>query len=216
MLPLGVFLTRRATADRGLFEFESILQPLKRIFKFKDRNGIDYKFLSDYNNEKLIDAINNYVTLDHDETIRFKAIELLHARGLSTPDLRTNGLNIHKDFDTTEAIKKDYEEHAKFAWVMYIIGAVLLVLFFVFKNNKLPSLASPSIQLSIISLVLYVVYLIKSIINTFQFYTHIRRKQKKPKILPLILGLPFYFMTYLFLNQKMKDDLKVNCLESLK
>lgn len=35
MLPLGVFLTKRATADRGLFEFDHIVEPIKKLFKVK-------------------------------------------------------------------------------------------------------------------------------------------------------------------------------------
>jgi lipopolysaccharide export system permease protein len=50
----------------------------------------------------------------------------------------------------------------------------------------------------------------------FQFYNHINKNHKKPNILRLIIGLPFYFISHLFLNEKMKGDLKVNCLESLK
>jgi lipopolysaccharide export system permease protein len=38
MLPLGYYLTKRATADRGIFEFDHILEPLKRLFKIKTKN----------------------------------------------------------------------------------------------------------------------------------------------------------------------------------
>ncbi len=216
MLPLGVFLTRRATADRGLFEFGNVLEPLKKALKIKDKNGIDYKFLSDYKNDELIDVINNYDTLEHPKDIRYHAIEVLNSRGLSTDDLKENGLSISENYNTSEAIQTNYNEHSKFAIVLYIISVVLLVLFFVFKNNELLPLATASIQLSIVSLVLYAIYFIKSILNSFQFYNHIGKKHKKPNVLHLILGLPFYFITYLFLNEKMKGDLKANCLESLK
>lgn len=216
MFPLGVFLTKRATADRGLFEFGNVLEPLKKAFKIKEKNSIDYKFLSDHKNDELVDIINNYNTLGHQEDIRYHAIEVLKTRGILTDELREKGLNISEDYDTSEAIRTNYSEHSKFALTLYIIGIVLLILFFVFKNNKLPSLTSPSIQLSIVALVLYSIYYIKSIVNTFQFYNHIDKKQKKPNVFLLILGLPFYFITYLFLNEKMKSDLKANCLESLK
>lgn len=36
MLPLSIFLTKRATADRGIFDFDGITVPLKRFFKFKN------------------------------------------------------------------------------------------------------------------------------------------------------------------------------------
>ena len=216
MLPLGVFLTRRATADRGLFDFGSVIDPLKKIFKIKEKDTIDFKFLSEYNNEELVNTINNYDTLGHDEAIQFKAFEVLKSRDLSTSNLKAIGLNINASYNTSETIKTNYNEHSKFAITLYIIGVVLLVLFFVFKNNKLTPLATASIQLSIVSFVLYVIYFIKSIINAFQFYNHINKKQNTPNIFLLILGLPFYFITYLFLNEKMNTDLKVNCLESLK
>ncbi len=216
MLPLSIFLTKRATADRGLFDFSSISEPFKKIFKIKEKDSVDYKYLLDYTNEELVDTINNYESLGHNETTRYKAIETLKARDFSTSDLRASGINIDKNYDTSETIKQDYIDHSKFALVLYIIGVALLILFFVFKNNKLLPLATASIQLSIISLVLYVVYYIKSIINTFQFYNHINKKQNKPNVFLLILGLPFYFVAYLFLNEKMKSDLKANCLESLK
>ena len=216
MFPLGLFLTKRATADRGLFEFGNVLEPLKKALKIKEKNSIDYKFLLDHENDELLDVINNYDTLGHQEDIRYHAIQLLNSRGVQTDELRNNGLHISETYDTSEAIKKNYNEHSKFAIVLYTISLILLVLFFVLKNNKLPSVATPSIQLSFVALVLFIIYYLKSIINMFQFYNHINKNHKKPNILRLIIGLPFYFISHLFLNEKMKGDLKVNCLESLK
>ena len=216
MFPLGLFLTKRATADRGLFEFGNVLEPLKKALKIKEKNSIDYKFLLDHENDELLDVINNYDTLGHQEDIRYHAIQLLNSRGIQTDELRNNGVHISETYDTSEAIKKNYNEHSKFAIVLYTISLILLVLFFVLKNNKLPSVATPSIQLSFVALVLFIIYYLKSIINMFQFYNHINKNHKKPNILRLIIGLPFYFISHLFLNEKMKGDLKVNCLESLK
>ena len=216
MFPLGFFLTKRATADRGLFEFGNVLEPLKKALKIKEKDSIDYKFLLDHENDELLDVINNYDTLGHQEDIKYHAIELLNSRGVQTDELRKNGLHISENYDTSEAIKKNYNEHSKFALVLYTVSLILLVLFFVLKNNKLPSVASPSIQLSFVALVLFIIYYIKSIINMFQFYNHINKNHKKPNIFRLIIGLPFYFISHIFLNEKMKGDLKVNCLESLK
>ena len=50
MLPLGIYLTKRATADRGLFEFDHILEPIKKILKIKDKEDVK-------NKSKLPDAI---------------------------------------------------------------------------------------------------------------------------------------------------------------
>ncbi|GAA4945793.1 hypothetical protein GCM10023314_18790 [Algibacter agarivorans] len=216
MLPLGVFLTKRATADRGLFEFDGIMEPLKRAFKIKEKDTVDYKFLYNYNNSELIDVINKYNTLGHEETSRYEAIKVLNSRGISITQFQENGIHINKSYEASEAIKTNYKDHAKFAITLYSIGVILLVLFFVFKNNKLLPLATASIQLSIVSFVLFIIYFTKSFINASQFYNHINKKHKKPKLFLLLLGLPLYMFTYIFLNEKIKEDLKLNCLESLK
>ncbi|WP_347709806.1 LptF/LptG family permease [Jejuia spongiicola] len=131
----------------------------------------------------------------------------------SKPNLVSEDVNIN-----TEAKKsrKDYNAHSKFAIILYGIGVVLLVLFFVFKNNKMPSLQSASIQLSIVALFLFIIYYLKSILNLNNFYNHIDKKEKKPSIILLIIGLPLYMIVYPFLNVKIKEDLKQNCLDSLK
>lgn len=216
MLPLGVFLTRRATADKGIFEFDNVIEPLKKLFNLKEKNNLNYLFLASYKNEALINVIHNYETLGFEENSRFEAIQVLNNRGITTNQLREEGLEINTKFETTKRISKDYNDHSKFTITLYSIGIVLLILHFVFKNNKLPSLASASIQLSITSLVLFIIYYIKSLINTFNFYAHIENKDKKPNLFLIILGLPFYFISHIFLKDKMKEDLKQNCLDSLK
>jgi len=216
MLPLGVFLTRRATADKGIFEFDNVIEPLKKLFNLKEKDSLNYLFLASYKNEALINVIQNYESLGFEENSRYEAIQVLNNRGITTNKLREDGLLINTNFETTKRISKDYNDYSKFTIVLYSIGTVLLLLHFVFKNNKLPSLASASIQLSITSLVLFIIYYIKSLVNTFGFYAHIDNKGKKPNLFLVILGIPFYFITHIFLKDKIKEDLKQNCLDSLK
>ncbi len=216
MLPLGIFLTKRATADKGLFEFDSILEPLKKVFNIKEKDSVSYTFLNAYKNEELLNVIANYETLNLDESTRFEALNLLNKRGITTKKLREQGLCLDANFDTSERIAKDYKDHSNFAISLYCVGVVLLILHFVFKNNKLPSLATASIQLSFASLFLFVIYYIKSLVNVFNFYKHLKNKDKQPNLFLLIIGFPLYFITHVFLNVKMKEDLKRNCLDSLK
>ncbi|WP_445731958.1 LptF/LptG family permease [Mariniflexile sp.] len=216
MLPLGIFLTRRATADKGLFEFDNLIEPIKKVFNIKEKDSVDYTFLSSYNKEELIDVINTYKTLGLLENSRYEAIHILNSRGISTNQLREEGLVISPAYTTSESVYKDYKAHEKFAITLYAVGIVLLVLHFVFKNNKLPSLASASIQISLVSLFLFIVYYVKSILNTSTFYNHIRKKEKKPNLFLLIIGIPLYFIAYIYIRAKMKEDLRQNCLDSLK
>jgi lipopolysaccharide export system permease protein len=217
MLPLGFYLTKRATADKGLFEIGNITEPLKKLFNIKEKDVIDYKFLGTYKNDRLIDVVQNYEALNHDENVRFEALRILNERGQSIEDLQKAGsISIDDAYYQSEKISKNYIDHSKFAIFLFGAGAVLLVLFFVFKNNKLPALESASIQLSIVSFVLYIIYYIKSMVNLNQFYSFIKQKTKQPHIAFIILGLPFYMIAYPLLNIKLKEDLKRFCLDSLK
>ncbi|TGV04625.1 LptF/LptG family permease [Flavivirga rizhaonensis] len=216
MLPLGVFLTKRATEDRGIFELGNIIEPLKKVLNIKEKDAVDYKFLSPYKNEELYNLINNYETLGHDENIRYEAIKLLNSRGLSIKQIRENGVHIDDDYDVSEHIAKKYKNQAKFAIISYSIGAVLLILYFICNNNKLPSLASILIKISIGAFILFAFYYVRLLISTFKFYTHIKKKDKKPDFLLLLIGLPLYIISFAFLNVKIKEDLKLNCLNSLK
>jgi lipopolysaccharide export system permease protein len=211
MLPLGIFLTKRATEDKGLFDFDSVLVPLKNMFNIKEKDSVDYKFLSSYTNEKLINVVTRNI-----DSNQYEALKVLNKRGVYANELRESGLSIDESYDVSEHVSKNYKEHSKFASVLYSIGFILLVLFFVFKNNKLPSLQSASIQLSIVALCLFVIYYFKSILNLFNFYSHINKKEKRPHFIFLLLGLPLYMIIHFFLKSKIKEDLKQNCLENLK
>ncbi|MFD1613499.1 LptF/LptG family permease [Gelatiniphilus marinus] len=216
MLPLGVFLTKRATDDKGLFEMGNIIEPLKKIFNIKAKDSVNYKFLSAYKNEELIHVIKNFDSLGHEKNTAFEALKILNSRGVKIGELRNENVLIDNTFDASKNIFANYKTHSKFAITLYGIGVVLLVLFFVFKNNKMPSLQSASIQLSAVSLFLFIIYYLKSILNLNRFYSHINKKEKSPNSILLILGTPLYMLLYPFLNVKINEDLKQNFLYSLK
>jgi lipopolysaccharide export system permease protein len=212
---LGIIFTKRATEDRGLYEMDHIIEPIKNMLNIKEKEAIDYRFLYKFTNDRLIDVINNYEALGHHESVCYEAIKLLNERGTTTKEL-SGSIKFNNDYSKSQTLFRDFNDHSKFSIVLYSIGVVLLVLYFVFRNNKLPSLASFSIQFSLISLFLFVIYYLKSILNLKQFLKHINRKLSIPHILLLILGLPLYFFTYPFMKSKIKEDLKQNCLDFLK
>lgn len=216
MLPLGIYLTKRATADRGLFEVGNILEPLKKVFNIKLTDSVDYKFLSSYSEDELLNVIRNYKALGHEEPIRYEALTILNQKGKSISDIRDSGIPINGAYDKSKKTVKKYINYSKSAIILYSIGAVLLILFFVLKNNKLPSVGSVSLKLSLGLFILYIVYYVKSLLKLFSFYKNLIKPLKKPNSVLLIIGLPLYFIAYPFLNVKIKEDKKQNCLDSLK
>jgi lipopolysaccharide export system permease protein len=212
MLPLGIYLTKRATADRDLFD----LEPLKKVFNIKLNNSVDYKFLSSYSEEELLDVISNYDALGHDESVRYEAFKILNQKGKSISEIRHSGIAIDSTYDKSQRTGIKYKNYSKLTIALYSAGVVLLVLFFVLKNNKLPSVASVSLKLSLGIFIIYIFYYIKSLLKLYRFYKNLIRPLKKPNSFLLIIGLPLYFIAYPFLNLKIKEDLKQNCLDSLK
>ena len=163
MLPLGVYLTKRATADRGLFEFDHILLPLKELFKGKSK--------SNEPNE----TTSSSVISTEDES---KATKLV----------------------------SDYTFNSKASLIFYIVGLILFILFFVFKNNKLPNFASASIQLSIVSFIMLIVYYVKSFINMNRLYALVQEKTNIKNALVLAIGFIFYPLTHYLRRNKIKKD----------
>ncbi len=216
MLPLGIILTKKATGDRDLFGFGNFIEPIKLLFNIKENGDLDYKFLLSYTNEKLINVIKNNKELGFDETSRFKAIELLHFRGITFDQIRDNGVELQKQFDASKKSSSSFKVHSKFSIYLYFVGLILFGLFLIFRNNNLTSLASASIQIGLISLLVYFFYYIKTYLNLNSFYKNVINKNKKPHLLLIIIGFPFYFITYFLLTSKVNDDLKQNCLDCLK
>ena len=62
MLPLGYYLTRRATADRGLFEFDHIIEPLKAALKLNSNDATE--------SEQLEESSQKSFTLDELKEIK--------------------------------------------------------------------------------------------------------------------------------------------------
>ncbi len=223
MLPLGISLTNRATKDRGLFEFDSYLEPLKKFLKLKpkaifDQDGkdISYHYFEGYSTEKLVDIIKNYETFEFDITSKAKAYSILIKTGVTIEELRTHGIAIDDTFITSTIKAKDCLDYSKIAYIFYIIGAALLVLHFVFKNNKFPEFATTSLDLSLISFFIFVIYFVVTFVQTRSFYKQLNLKVKPVSSLLMVVGLPFYGVSHFLLRNKIREDLNQSAIENTK
>ncbi|PNQ72781.1 YjgP/YjgQ family permease [Hanstruepera neustonica] len=70
MLPLGYYLTKRATADRGLFEFDHILEPLKKLFRVKSNK---HQEIADKNEQQKITLTPEQSKIQNIELPNYKA-----------------------------------------------------------------------------------------------------------------------------------------------
>ncbi|MFC3875653.1 LptF/LptG family permease [Winogradskyella maritima] len=222
MLPLSIYLTSRATKDRGLFEMDVILVPLKKLFNFKSKNGSEdvkriqsYSYYNKHSIEELVAVVKDQNEFQIDKKPKQIAIQHLMDRGLSLSDMREKGLDVPTNLQTAKVDLKDYIDYSTTSLVTYSIGAVLLILHFVFRNNKLPELAITVRDLSIISFVIFLIYVIVSFIFYRKFYASLSGKRKMKNPLVVLLTLPLYPFEYFLYKSKMKHDFHLNTLEKI-
>ncbi|AUP77532.1 LptF/LptG family permease [Flavivirga eckloniae] len=218
MLPLGIILTKRATADRGLFESEGILTPLKKLFRIKsnkpdianvnfDTSSEDYKLLNSYENDKLIDILKNYKQYDYDASFKAMSLSILENRGVSKQELKISNNFSNQKYEEAVRLTSAFEEDSKLAFILYIIGAVLAVPGLILKNNTFPTLGTTLVAIGIVFGVIYLIALVKSFNYQSNFYKLIDKRSIGNVILFILIGLPLYFIYYLLQRKKIKEDL---------
>ncbi|MGJ5642377.1 LptF/LptG family permease [Formosa sp. S-31] len=215
MLPLSVFLTRRATADKGLFEFDHIIEPIKKLLSIKNKNtdsdndgySWDFADFNRYKEDKLLEIIKDPTSYNYHPLGKIEALQTLERRNLSLDAIRSKGVNIDPAFDISKRLVSKFTLFSKLAFVFYCTGVIPLILFFVFNNNKLPQLASTTLLISVISFVLFLITYIIQHLKISTFYKHINQRQKSPNVFMFILGLFLYPIVYVLTKQKAKEDL---------
>ncbi|WP_082395977.1 LptF/LptG family permease [Olleya sp. ITB9] len=167
MLPLSIFLTTRATQDRGIFEFDHITEPIKNWYNKK------------FNRGSKLDRLDPNFTIIH-----FEDKEVLNYKSLSK-------INI----------------------ISLSIAMILFILYFVFKNNKLPQLALAGIQIAGVSAIIFIFNYIKS---TITYNTLIvKTVHKEETLIQKGLGLFIYPLTYFLRVSKLSVGTNFNGLTAM-
>ena len=109
ILPIGIFLTYRATTDQGLLNLGSIIASIKQFFSKKkvteDSKPLEFpytltqeeeKTLSERSVNQLKDIVKNYKQYDYSENIRNAAIVKLSTLGITVENLKVQGYYLDK------------------------------------------------------------------------------------------------------------------------
>ncbi|NRD24198.1 YjgP/YjgQ family permease [Winogradskyella litoriviva] len=222
MLPLSIYLTRRATNDKGVFQFDAITVPIKRLFTSKNKVQLSesdtktFNFYKKYSIEELVGIIKKQDDFDIDKKPKEIALHSLLERKIPLEGLRSEGLVIPENLIKARVLLKDYKDYSKTSLISFCIGLVLLLLFFVFRNNKLPELAESSITLSIISFIFFGIYVIVDAFVYSKFYKTIALEAKRLNPIIHIITLPLYPLKYLVLRNKISQDFYLSCLQNIK
>lgn len=219
MLPLSIYLTSRATKDRGLFELDSITDPLKKLFRVKvadkaeevsffDINSEEYSELMNSEDNKLIDYANNYRAYNLDSKYRSTSLRILKLRGITERELKISGKLTSNNYQEAKRHYLMNAENSTMAFIFYCIGLVFFLVSLIFANNKLPILDTSFKVVAIIAGIFFLIFVIKSINNKTSFYKEVNSKFVSNILLLSIIGIPLYAFFHFYLKKRMKADLK--------
>ena len=179
MLPLGVYLTSRATKDRGIFEFDHITQPVKKLFRKKGKKK---------NEATSADQLNV------DQSV------------LENLQLLTKEKTTVIDIERFDENRSGYKLYGKVTLVLYYISIPILVLHFILKNNNLPVTADVFIKISAVGLVAMAIIYTITTIKFYGIYKQVKETKLRKNPIFIILGFAFYPLAHFFRNNKISED----------
>ncbi|NND09800.1 MAG: LptF/LptG family permease, partial [Flavobacteriaceae bacterium] len=220
MLPVSIYLTSRATKDRGLFDVDLLLQPIVNLFKPKEeivvfedsQRSITQEELDKfgaYENSRLIDIIQNYRKYDYNETYRDNAFRILNERGISEQELKIAGHISNDRFENAKRNYLDFTLNSRISLFFYIPFLIGILAYFVLNNNNLPLMAIVALVIAIPSTIMFLVFLSKAYMSQTNFYKIAEKKYSFNIIIFIVVGIPLYFLLHVFNKKKMKEELKV-------
>jgi lipopolysaccharide export system permease protein len=217
LLPFSIYLTNRATKDRALIDFDSILIPLKKLVTSKSDSEIvdsqqltseDTSELDNFDNDKLIDIIKNFRQFGLSLNYKQTALKILNSRGISELELKMGGNLSNQNHENALRLYIDFKENSKLAIVLNILTIILGLGGSFLSNNEIPVMGKILSGIAILTLIFFVVVFQKTTSNQSDFYKLLSIKFLTNSFVFIILGIPLFFLYRPFFIKKMKEDLK--------
>ncbi|WP_313786757.1 LptF/LptG family permease [Flagellimonas pelagia] len=217
MMPLGISLTKRATADKGLFGFGNIFDRIKSIFKKREEeaeadeeinlDAIDinselFMDLSKYPDNRLVDMTKNYKQYEYSKEYRNTALKVLETRGTTVEVLRYRGDLSNEKYEKALENYSQYLKYADWALNLYFISLVLPIIL-AFTGIQLPVLVS-------VNVLIYLVFLYCVARSSIQFsnlYKLIGKDMFLNPILIFFIGMLAYVVIYYINRKHIRKDL---------
>ena len=216
LLPFSIYLTNRATKDRALIDFDSILIPLKHLVKSELDSEIansqqltseDTSELKGFENGKLIDIVKNFRQFGLSLNYKQTALKILNSRGISELELKMGGNLSNQKYENALRLYIDFKENSKLALVLNTLTIVLGFGSSVLSNNDFPIIGTTLSGIAILTLLFFVVVFQKTTSNQSDFYKLLSIKFLTNSFVFIILGIPLFFLYRPYFVKKMKEDL---------
>jgi len=216
LLPFSIYLTNRATKDRALMDFDSILIPLKNFVTSSSDTELSGNLptstekiseLKEFENSQLIEIIKEYRKLGCSLKYKNSALQTLNQRGVSELELKMSGHLTNPTYETALRVYIDFKENSKLGLVLNIITLLTGIIGYVLNNNGYDSFGSLFVGIAIVNLIFYLIVFHKSILNQAQFYEIISINFFKKSFILIILGLPLFYLYRSYFISKIEEKL---------
>nr|WP_313810020.1 LptF/LptG family permease [Allomuricauda sp.] len=221
MLPLGISLTRRATADRGLFGIGHVLDGIKNLFKKKDgdqkEDAVDYETsliesspeylkLIEHDNQKLMDIVQRYEQYNYGTEVRNTAIKILGVRGISLEELRMSGKLSHPKYEEGKKLLGEFERNSKMAFIFFMVNMAIIPIAALLPEFKYKEgifdIASAILSLATLT------YIILGGVSYTRLYRLVKNSIKVIPFLIYVFGAIFYIIFVFYYKSGIKEELK--------
>jgi hypothetical protein len=166
--------------------------------------------LKSFDSKKLIDIVKNYRQYGYDEKLRNDTLEILEKRGINKEQLILTGNFKNENYDSAKDIYESFNRNSKYALILYGIILIMSILISIISTDKLNFLSSAMLIIDLILIGLFIIFLVKSIINQSQFHKTIGKKNDSEFMLTfLVLGIALYFILYFYFRNKMNEQMKL-------
>ena len=161
--------------------------------------------IKDYSTDRLVDIVKNYKQYGYSDELRNDVLMLLEERGIDKETLILQGNFSNDTYETSDNYYHLFQKYSTIAFIFHILSFLLQMISVFDRDN---SEAELLLVLSIAFGIMFLIFLILSLMAQNNFYKTINKSISPADLLIyFIVGLPFYFIAYFFYKNKMKEDL---------
>ena len=163
--------------------------------------------LESLDNEKLIDVVKNYKQYGYDDELRSATIEILKERGIGKEQLEMSGNLENRTYNSAEESFVSFNRNSIIAFIFYILIFITSIFLPVLTLDSKPSTL---MIISLICILVYFVFFIKSFINQINFFEIIgKHPGSGGAFMYFLVGVPLFVFLYLYYRNRMNEELKL-------
>jgi len=226
MLPLGIWLTIRATTDQGIVDIDAFLQRIGRLFGRKKElipietdepefflTQQEKALVHNKTDTQLKDILKNYRQYNYSEDVRLAALFELKLKGYDEMQLKMSGEFENNTYTEAKAAYQSFLKNSKRALLFYILS--LSSFGFLIATVATGSMALGYITTALfyarpLLLLIFIVFGAMAILSHSKFISILgKKKDTGIWFILLIFGMLFYVLIHFSFKKRMKEQLEM-------